>query len=323
MMASKAPDLTAEQVAIIAAKKEQARKKRVLKYNSVSPSKQAQPTNLSETNSGSNANASDFVDDEDFWRMVDEAELKPQAKKQRTDALLRTISPTNSGAKTTDTTSRTQRPRIDTNAGFLMPDEDLSSNVNEKNASHGRKDLLDHYDGTRKLCIECKLAFYSSYLERSFQIMLCDSCKRADKAADDKYGLVTKTTAKKEYLLTDGDLENRDYSLPYITMANPGGTSYARMKLYVRMQVEELSFKRFGGEAGLDLEIQKRQEAKLKGQKAKYKKQINELKRTTLTKIHRMERHEHEWGVPVHDSATDMSQKKCNTCGVVVEFCSM
>ncbi|KNC78197.1 hypothetical protein SARC_09367 [Sphaeroforma arctica JP610] len=281
---------------------------------------------------GWNDDLDGLMDDADFWDLAAMNENDAEREKEKAKRLkAQQVSYTNSTSSNhgdgekKGANAKAPRSRIDTNAGFLMPNEREIAETDAKLQPRRRKDrdTLDQYDDVRKTCKDCGKVFYTSYLEKNFGINVCDQCKRIDKAKDDVYGLVTKTTAKKEYLLTDGDLENRDYSLRFVTMANPGGSHFAPMKLYSRLQVEEISFKRFGGEVGLDLEIEKRQETKIIGQKQKYQKKVQDLKRTTLAKIHTVERHVHEWGPPKHDAATDMSEKKCIECGVSVQYCSM
>jgi hypothetical protein len=101
-----------------------------------------------------------------------------------------------------------------------------------------------------------------------------------------------------DYLLLDEDLEGYDDSLPYITRRNPRGQTYSDMKLYLRhhvchahgrasiemsmpaammwrgVQVEQRSFGKFGDEAGLDAEIERRQTVKMERRRGQYEKKV-------------------------------------------------
>lgn len=52
-----------------------------------------------------------------------------------------------------------------------------------------------------------------------------------------KHALITKTEAKKNYILTDVDLEQRGTPLKYILGKNPHNSHWSDMKLYLLIQV--------------------------------------------------------------------------------------
>lgn len=52
-----------------------------------------------------------------------------------------------------------------------------------------------------------------------------------------KHALITKTEAKKNYILTDVDLEQRGTPLKYILGKNPHNSRWSDMKLYLLIQV--------------------------------------------------------------------------------------
>lgn len=58
-----------------------------------------------------------------------------------------------------------------------------------------------------------------------------------DKFGKEKYDLITKTEAKKEYLLKDCDIDLRPPPLRYILGKNPHNSRWGEMKLYLQLQV--------------------------------------------------------------------------------------
>ena len=83
---------------------------------------------------------------------------------------------------------------------------------------------------------------------------------------------ITITKAKKEYLLTDKDLE----SLKYESVQNPHYRSAAPMKLYLLSEIEELHDKKFKNKKELNKAIEKRE---IKALKAKETHQRNRITR--------------------------------------------
>jgi DNA-repair protein complementing XP-A cells len=128
-----------------------------------------------------------------------------------------------------------------------------------------------------------------------------------------KYSLLTKTECKSDYLLTDEELRDRN-NLPFWIKPNPHKQSYSNMLLYCRSQVEEYGFKKWGGEKGLDLEIERRQKESVVRKKKKFKKQTVELRRKTMTSVLKTrEDHQHEF-----ESLDGMMT--CKTCSLEIEY---
>jgi len=76
-----------------------------------------------------------------------------------------------------------------------------------------------------------------------------------------------------EYILTDGELRH----LPFIQKPNPLSARYHDMKLYLVAQVEEFSFKKWGGEENLDKEHERREREKEAKKTKKFQKQLQGL----------------------------------------------
>ena len=89
----------------------------------------------------------------------------------------------------------------------------------------------------------------------AIRALVCDNCRSR---ADSKHKLITKTTAKKDYVLEDFDLDGDRGGLRCIEKKNPQHENWGKMKLYLLSQVESLSFKRYGGRDGLDAELDRR-----------------------------------------------------------------
>lgn len=78
-----------------------------------------------------------------------------------------------------------------------------------------------------------------------------------------------------DYLLTDPELRDTDL-LPHLLRANPHAASYSNMMLFLRMQVEVVAWKKWGGEEGLDAEWARREEMKKKKREAKFEAGLRE-----------------------------------------------
>jgi hypothetical protein len=100
-------------------------------------------------------------------------------------------------------------------------------------------------------CRECGEANYQPQFSETFGVLVCKTCC----AADEKYKLITKTTAKEELLVTDEDLK----PLGFISRKNPRKEAWGEMKLFLRLQVEEVAFHRYGDLVGVEAQKFKRQ----------------------------------------------------------------
>lgn len=102
-----------------------------------------------------------------------------------------------------------------------------------------------------------------------FNVNVCYKCK---KALPDKYSLLTKTECKDDYLLTNSELDDQEI-LPHMRKCNPRKPEWSTMMLFLRYQVEEFAWKKWGGPEELDKEWQRRlKEKELKRDKKLEKK---------------------------------------------------
>lgn len=133
-----------------------------------------------------------------------------------------------------------------------------------------------------------------------------------------------KTECKEDYLLTEPELQDLSL-LPRIEKPNPHG--YSRMQLFLRFQVEEFAFKKWGSSEGLDLEWERREQNKLKRKEKKYQDALREMRKKTraeeFTRKLRHgkslnERHVHDWAAPVK-LLDNMIKRRCIECGIEIE----
>eukprot|EP00802_Teleaulax_amphioxeia_P015407 Tamp_15497.p1 GENE.Tamp_15497~~Tamp_15497.p1 ORF type:complete len:418 (-),score=75.21 Tamp_15497:284-1483(-) len=110
-------------------------------------------------------------------------------------------------------------------------------------------------------CRECGEANFQSQYHETFGVLVCKMCC----AADEKYKLITKTTAKEELLVTDEDLK----PLGFISRKNPRKDAWGEMKLFLRFQIEEIAFQRYGDLVGVEAQKLKRQAEKYERLKRK------------------------------------------------------
>ncbi|KAI5965110.1 RAD14 [Candida theae] len=175
---------------------------------------------------------------------------------------------------------------------------------------------------TAPKCFECgsldiDLNLYSNFRK----VRACRSCIRK---MPEKYSLLVKTECKEDYLLTEPELQDLSL-LPRIEKPNPHG--YSRMQLFLRFQVEEVAFKKWGSSEGLDLEWERREQNKLKRKEKKYQDALREIRKKTraeeFTRKLRHgkslnERHVHDWAAPVKISG-NVVKRRCIECGIEIE----
>lgn len=214
----------------------------------------------------------------------------------------------------------------DSKAGFMVEEEAMNK---------ANDDKLRKIEETRRYnpplsmnkeenvkCYECGREELDFQFLGVFKSRVCFKCKQD---VPDKYSLLTKTECKEDYLLTDPELRDEEI-MPHLLKPNPHNTTYSSMMLYLRYQVEEFAYKKWGGSEGLDAEYEKRQtEKKLKKDK-KFELKLRELrKKTRVAKFsksaaRRLEgKHEHQFSEEVVDGTTGMSIRTCGLCGLESE----
>ncbi|KAG9292006.1 hypothetical protein G9A89_017905 [Geosiphon pyriformis] len=214
----------------------------------------------------------------------------------------------------------------DSHGGFLFDEEENVTGGKQKKRKwqpvfqeDPRNDLSMDISKNPK-CNECKESVDLDYqIKENFGVLVCIECR---KSHTDKYSLLTKTEAKEDYLLTDSELRDSEV-LPHWLKPNPRKATWNSMMLYLRMQVEEFAFKKWGGEEGLDKEYERRVADKQKKKEKQFKKKISDLrKRTRTDEVERSRSssiHKHDWGDSVLNPETEISTQTCNTCGLKIE----
>jgi DNA-repair protein complementing XP-A cells len=207
----------------------------------------------------------------------------------------------------------------DTHGGFFAPHDDSDHGVRAPAQRVLVEEPPPDLASPHKICIDCSQEFYDGLLRKQFGINVCDDCRKLNE--NEKYTLITKTEAKEEYLLTDVDLDVNFGGLVCVEKKNPRNERWGLMKLYLRCQVEKVCFDRYGGEDGLDKEIVRRSEEKLKMQSKKQKNKVARLRKETMTSLWRKpaSNHEHSFGAE-RESSPNVWIKTCSECGFEVEF---
>lgn len=210
----------------------------------------------------------------------------------------------------------------DSRGGFLNGDHPQEEAVKEMKVVKEDAPPIDLENAPK--CRECGSIDLDRNLYDNFnQVQVCRKCAREH---PEKYALLTKTECKEDYLLTDPEL--RDTSLlPRIEKPNPHG--YSRMLLFLRFQVEEYAWKKWGSPEGLDKEWERREAMKITRRDKRYNDQLKEMRRKTRAEEYTRklrngvglgERHVHDWSAPlIVDSASRLTKKRCLDCGVETE----
>nr|GAT49735.1 DNA repair protein RAD14 [Mycena chlorophos] len=166
-------------------------------------------------------------------------------------------------------------------------------------------------------CRECSSITIDHLFRKNFGCLVCKACQNE---YPEKYSLLTKTECKQDYLLTDSELRDES-ALPHMLKANPHKSTYANMMLYVRYQVEEFAWKKWGSPEALDAEYEKRTSEKSKKKNRKFEESLKDLRRRTKESVWQKredERHKHVFGPSTTNRG--VAEQVCHTCGFTVEY---
>ena len=175
-------------------------------------------------------------------------------------------------------------------------------------------------------CFECGSVELDYLLYKTFQTRVCSKCKGK---FPEKYSLLTKTECKEDYLLTDPELRDEEL-LPHLLKANPHKATFANMMLYMRYQVEEFAWRKWGGPEGLDEEWNRREKVKREKKEKKFAEKLNDLRKRTRTEAwtKRARRkgqaldngaHEHVFTPEIRLEEESVVRKTCEICGMETE----
>ncbi|KAF8078267.1 HotDog domain-containing protein [Lyophyllum atratum] len=193
---------------------------------------------------------------------------------------------------------------VNSKGGFLLEDgNEIDEEVRRKEQERERQRARQNLDPPMHLdpalnpkCKECQ----SMDLDQTFKkVFGCLVCKKCQNEKPEKYSLLTKTECK-ELLLISFAAELRDEELlPHLLKANPHAATYANMMLYVRYQVEDFAWKKWGSPEALDAEYERRTNEKKKKKNKKFEQGLKDLRKRTKEGVwqrRRDEEHKHVFG---------------------------
>jgi len=205
---------------------------------------------------------------------------------------------------------------VDGGGGFFIEDEEDEDRAGDTVAESLPPPLMppDQPD-----CEECGKPFATSHLLRTFDHPACDECKNMEK--DGPHQLITKTDAKKEFLLKDSDFEKGERDEPFVPLKfvlrkNPHNPRWGDMKLFLRTQVESRALDVWGTEEALEAEHEAREEKQVMAKSKKYEKKMKELRKTVRSSLFTkdLSAHIHSFGEEIYNEETDEYSKTCS-CG--------
>lgn len=181
---------------------------------------------------------------------------------------------------------------------------------------------MDVHDADK--CHECKSLNLDKKMQEVFGCQVCKACKEK---YPEKYSLLTKTECKEDYFLTEPELA--DLTLfKRIIKENPHSGTFSRMQLFLRYQIEEYAFKKWGSEEVLDKEWLRREEMKKNRREKRFNNKLKEMRKklraeelTRNLRAVRDKKHTHDWSAPVKKGEEDLNTyvKRCKDCGMEVE----
>ncbi|KAF9126713.1 hypothetical protein BGW39_006430 [Mortierella sp. 14UC] len=220
----------------------------------------------------------------------------------------------------------------DTRAGFIqeIKDDDKNRDLEDENSRKRKREPAvaqsdpsiflgadDNYE-----CQDCTSYDVDFQLLRYFHVPVCIGCRDAQ---PEKYSLLTKTECRADYLLTEPELRDTDL-FSFWERPNPKKSTWNNMMLYLRFQVEEFAFKKWGGPEGLDKEFERRERDKEARKEVKFKKELRDLRNKTRTSVWQDKRmqqrpkvHKHNFGTALVDPESGASVQTCVECGIQVE----
>jgi DNA-repair protein complementing XP-A cells len=220
----------------------------------------------------------------------------------------------------------------DTNGGFIDLQNGASGNQPEKTLDDWKaeqrivRDLPPPADMENAIkCYECNTFEINQKL---WDVFKCRVCRRCEKNNPNKYSLLTKTECREDYFLTEPELQDVGI-LARMEKPNPHGT-YSRMQLFLRYQVEEFAFKKWGGPEGLDQEWVRREEGKVKRRDKKYEDKMKEMRKKTRAEEYnrklregKFDDHTHSWSNYFdggeNEDGMALKKRRCLHCGFETE----
>ncbi|KAI0094577.1 hypothetical protein BDY19DRAFT_1052395 [Irpex rosettiformis] len=223
---------------------------------------------------------------------------------------------------------------VNSKGGFLLHDDkeadaELRAKEKERERERAMKELeppvfLDPDQNPK--CRECGTIDIDHMFRKVFGCSVCNPCKNAK---PEKYSLLTKTECKEFFLcfevvypliISSGELKDEE-EMPHLLKANPHKSTYANMMLYLRYQVEEFAWKKWGSPEALDAEYERRVSQKSKKKNKKFEDSLRELRRRTRETVwqrRRDQEHKHVFGV-VEKDLNGVGKQVCHECGFTID----
>jgi DNA-repair protein complementing XP-A cells len=115
--------------------------------------------------------------------------------------------------------------------------------------------------------------------------------------------------------------ELRDQELmPHLLKANPHKSTFANMMLFLRCQVEDFAWKKWGTPEALDAEYERRVVEKKKKKNRKFEQGLRDLRKRTKESVwqrRKDEEHKHVFGQPKVTGG--IGQQVCHSCGFAID----
>nr|CAG4648417.1 EOG090X0KP6 [Moina brachiata]SVE93398.1 EOG090X0KP6 [Moina brachiata] len=212
---------------------------------------------------------------------------------------------------------RVQNSRlIDSGGGFLIDEKDL---IEEQS----KEVVITEVPAPiilpeRPHCEECDQPIHDSFLYHSFSSPVCDTCRDNE----EKHALITRTDAKREYLLKDCDLDLREPILRFILRKNPHNPRWGDMKLYLRSQIEKRALEIWETPDKLEEERDLRDNKREKTKINKFNKEVKALRMAVRSSVYKKQTtsHEHTFGAEQYDADEDIYFKICSSCSHRQEY---
>jgi len=225
----------------------------------------------------------------------------------------------NSSSKTSVKATVTKEKKlVDSGGGFFIEeDEDDKVDTRETVIAELPPPIMPP---DQPECEECNKNFADSYLFRTFDQPVCDECKNMER--EGPHELITKTDAKKQFLLSDLHFEREGNPLKFLLRKNPHNPKYGDMKLYLRLQIEKVALDVWGSEEDLEKEIERREANKVVLKEKKYQKKMKELRKAVRSSLFtkNLSSHTHSYGEESYDEDKDEYSKTCDECGHVLTY---
>ncbi|GBE78109.1 DNA repair protein [Sparassis crispa] len=214
---------------------------------------------------------------------------------------------------------------VNSKGGFLVEDgKEADADIRAKEKERERQRAMQSLEPPIFLdpklnpkCYECQSIDIDQTFKKVFGCLVCNKCKLEK---PEKYSLLTKTECKEDYLLTDAELRDQEV-MPHLLKANPHKSTFANMMLFLRYQVEEFAWKKWGSPEALDVEYERRTAEKKRKKNKKFEEGLKELRRRTRETVwqkRKDQEHRHVFGV-IERGDDGVGKQVCHECGFTID----